>query len=167
MDGFKISFDAKYDDIFEGLEATDKADGTNLKARKLFLVIAVLFLMQVAWFAYTRSGIALIFVVLLGAMSYMLKKKIQKFNKEIAKEFEAEGKQNVILGEDVLQLNEKTVSYSEIATLYEFKHSFSLIYQENHVYIIPKNVLEEGQAEQFAALMKEKIGDKYQNISKK
>ena len=117
LDGFKISFDAKYDDIFEGLEATDKADGTNLKARKLFLVIAVLFLMQVAWFAYTRSGIALIFVVLLGAMSYMLKKKIQKFNKEIAKEFEAEGKQNVILGEDVLQLNEKTVSYSEIATL--------------------------------------------------
>lgn len=107
LDGFKISFDAKYDDIFEGLEATDKADGTNLKARKLFLVIAVLFLMQVAWFAYTRSGIALIFVVLLGAMSYMLKKKIQKFNKEIAKEFEAEGKQNVILGEDVLQLNEK------------------------------------------------------------
>ena len=88
LDGFKISFDAKYDDIFEGLEATDKADGTNLKARKLFLVIAVLFLMQVAWFAYTRSGIALIFVVLLGAMSYMLKKKIQKFNKEIAKEFE-------------------------------------------------------------------------------
>lgn len=93
--------------------------------------------------------------------------KIQKFNKEIAKEFEAEGKQNVILGEDVLQLNEKTVSYSEIATLYEFKHSFSLIYQGNHVYIIPKNVLEEGQAEQFAGLMKEKIGDKYQNISKK
>lgn len=86
--------------------------------------------MQVVWFAYTRSGIALIFVVLLGAMSYMLKKKIQKFNKEIAKEFEAEGKQNVILGEDVLQLNEKTVSYSEIATLYEFKHSFSLIYRE-------------------------------------
>lgn len=167
LDGFKISFDAKYDDIFEGLEATDKADGTNLKARKLFLVIAVLFLMQVAWFAYTRSGIALIFVVLLGAMSYMLKKKIQKLNKEIAKEFEAEGKQNVILGEDVLQLNEKTVSYSEVATLYEFKHSFSLIYQGNHVYIIPKNVLEEGQAEQFAALMKEKIGDKYQNISKK
>lgn len=107
LDGFKISFDAKYDDIFEGLEATDKADGTNLKARKLFLVIVVLFLMQVVWFAYTRSGIALIFVVLLGAMSYMLKKKIQKFNKEIAKEFEAEGKQNVILGEDVLQLNEK------------------------------------------------------------
>ena len=97
----------------------------------------------------------------------MLKKKIQKFNKEIAKEFEAEGKQNVILGEDVLQLNEKTVSYSEIATLYEFKHSFSLIYQGNHVYIIPKNVLEEGQTKQFAALMKEKIGDKYQNISKK
>ena len=97
LDGFKISFDAKYDDIFEGLEATDKADGTNLKARKLFLVIAVLFLMQVVWFAYTRSGIALIFVVLLGAMLYMLKKKIQKFNKEIAKEFEAEGKQNVIL----------------------------------------------------------------------
>lgn len=30
-----------------------------------------------------------------------------------------------------------------------------------------KNVLEEGQAEQFAALMKEKIGDKCQNISKK
>lgn len=56
-----------------------------------------------------EAGIALIFVVLLGAMSYMLKKKIQKFNKEIAKEFEAEGKQNVILGEDVLQLNEKTV----------------------------------------------------------
>lgn len=74
LDGFKISFDAKYDDIFEGLEATDKADGTNLKARKLFLVIVVLFLMQVVWFAYTRSGIALIFVVLLGAMSYMLKK---------------------------------------------------------------------------------------------
>lgn len=72
------------------------------------MVIVVLFLMQVVWFAYTRSGIALIFVVLLGAMSYMLKKKIQKFNKEIAKEFEAEGKQNVILGEDVLQLNEKT-----------------------------------------------------------
>ena len=24
LDGFKISFDAKYDDIFEGLEATDK-----------------------------------------------------------------------------------------------------------------------------------------------
>lgn len=71
------------------------------------MVIVVLFLMQVVWFAYTRSGIALIFVVLLGAMSYMLKKKIQKFNKEIAKEFEAEGKQNVILGEDVLQLNEK------------------------------------------------------------
>ena len=83
LDGFKISFDAKYDDIFEGLEATDKADGTNLKARKLFLVIVVLFLMQVVWFAYTRSGIALIFVVLLGAMSYMLKKKIQKFNKRV------------------------------------------------------------------------------------
>lgn len=43
LDGFKISFDAKYDDIFEGLEATDKADGTNLKARKLFLSLQYCF----------------------------------------------------------------------------------------------------------------------------
>lgn len=166
LDGLKISFDAKYDDIFDGLDSTDRADGTNKKTRKLFLVIGLLLLIQVGWFAYTRSGIAFIFVLILGGMALLLKKKIQRFNKEIAKEFEAEGRQEIVLGEDCFRLNDKTVSYQEVAALYEFKRSFSLIYQGNHVYIIPKNVLDEEQKQQFVAQMKEKIGEAYQNMQK-
>lgn len=167
MNDLKISFDAKYVDIFDGLESTDRADGTNRKSRKLFLVLGILMIVQVFWFMYTRSGIALIFAVVLGAMALALKKKLQKFNVEIAKAFEAEGRQTVILKDDCFMLNEKTVSYEEIVTLYEFKNSFSIIYQGNHVYVIPKNVLDEEQRQQFISKMKQEAGSVYQDLQKK
>ena len=97
----------------------------------------------------------------------LLKKRSQRFNKEIAKAFEDEGKQTVIFEEDSLKLNEKTVPYSEVSKVYELKRCFSIIYQGNHVYIIPKNVLDEAQTEEFVAAVKEKAGTAYRNMLKK
>lgn len=167
INGAYFSFDARYDDIFDGLDATDTADGTNKKTRSMYLVITILMLLQIVWFMYSGSGFALIFAVAMGALALLLKKKAQRFNKEIAKAFEDEGKQTVVFAEDFLRLNEKTVPYSEVSKVYELKRCFSIIYQGNHVYIIPKNVLDEAQTEEFVAAVKEKAGDTYQNMLKK
>ena len=163
---FTVSFDAVYADIFDGLDATDTADGTNRRTRKLYIIISLLMCIQIVWFAFSKSGIALLFAIFLGAVALMLKSKSQRFNKEIAKEFEKEGHQTVLLKEDGLMLNEKQVAYTEVAKLFDLKRCFSLIYQGNHVYIIPKNVLDEQQISAFSSAMKEKIGAAYIEASK-
>ena len=152
-----ITFEPKYGDIFDGLDSTDTADGTNCKSRNLFLV----------GFIYTRSGIALIFALVLGLLAVMLKKKSQRFNHEIAKAFEEEGTQTVVLTEENLHLNDKVVPYSEIVKFYELKRSFSIVYQGNHIYVIPKNVLEPQQSEQLVELIQQRAGSVYQNTLKK
>lgn len=162
-----ISFEAKYNDIFDGLDSTDTADGSNKKSRNLFLLLAFLMCIQLVGFVYTKSGIALIFALLMGGMALLVKNKSQKFNKEIAQEFEKEGTQKIVLGENALLLNEKEVPYSEIAKVYELKRCFSVVYQGNHIYIIPKNVLDQQQTEEFASRMKDKVGNAYQNMLQK
>lgn len=165
-EGFAFSFDAVYADVFDGLDATDTADGTNKKVRKLYLVICLLMCIQIVWFAFSRSGIALLFAILLGGMALMLKSKTQRFNREIAQAFVKEGQQTVILKDDCMMLNQKQVAYTEVAKLFDLKRCFSLIYQGNHVYIIPKNVLDEQQISAFSSAMKEKIGAAYIEASK-
>ena len=58
---FTVSFDAVYADIFDGLDATDTADGTNRRTRKLYIIISLLMCIQIVWFAFSKSGIALLF----------------------------------------------------------------------------------------------------------
>ena len=41
-EGYRIDFAVRYVDIFEGLEATDKADGTNKKPKRLFVILTLL-----------------------------------------------------------------------------------------------------------------------------
>lgn len=158
---FTVSFDAVYADIFDGLDATDTADGTNRRTRKMYIIISLLMCIQIVWFAFSKSGIALLFAIFLGAVALMLKSKSQRFNKEIAKEFEKEGHQTVLLKEDGLMLNEKQVAYTEVAKLYDLKRCFSLIYQGNHVFIIPKKTMDQEQLQTFTSLMKDKVGDAY------
>ncbi len=167
LSGLNFSFDARFDDIFDGLEATDTADGSNRKAKRMYLVLSLLTVVQIGWFAYSRSGFALIFAVILGGLAILFKKTTQRFNRDIAKAFVNEGKQTVVLGENSLCLNDKEISYQEVVKLYELKRCFSILYQGNHVYIIPKNVLDEAQTEEFVKTMKEKIGNAYQNTLKK
>lgn len=162
-----ITFEPRYGDIFDGLDSTDTADGTNRKSRRLFLLVAFLMCVQLVGFVYTHSGIALIFALILGLLAILLKKKSQRFNHEIAKAFEEEGTQTVVLTEEEIQLNDKVVPYSEIVKFYELKRSFSIVYQGNHIYIIPKNVLEPQQSEQLVELIQQRAGSVYQNTLKK
>ena len=162
-----ITFEPKYGDIFDGLDSTDTADGTNRKSRNLFLLASFLMCVQLVGFIYTRSGIALIFALVLGLLAVILKKKSQRFNHEIAKAFEEEGTQTVVLTEENLHLNDKVVPYSEIVKFYELKRSFSIVYQGNHIYVIPKNVLEPQQSEQLVELIQQRAGSVYQNTLKK
>lgn len=162
-----ITFEPRYGDIFDGLDATDTADGTNRKSRRLFLLVAFLMCVQLVGFVYTHSGIALVFALILGFLAVMLKKKSQRFNHEIAKAFEEEGTQTVELTEEEIRLNDKAVPYSEIVKFYELKRSFSIVYQGNHIYVIPKNVLEPQQSEQLVELIQQRAGSVYQNTLKK
>ncbi len=162
-----ITFEPRYGDIFDGLDSTDTADGTNRKSRRLFLLVAFLMCVQLVGFVYTHSGIALIFALILGLLAILLKKKSQRFNHEIAKAFEEEGTQTVVLTEEEIQLNDKVVPYSEIVKFYELKRSFSIVYQGNHIYVIPKNVLKPQQSEQLVELIQQRAGSVYQNTLKK
>ena len=164
---FALSFEPKYEEIFDGLDETDTVDGTNKKARKLFVALAALMCIQLVYFVFTKSGIALVFTVILGAVALLLKKRTQKCNMEIAKAFVSEGTQTVALDAQQMLLNEKPVPYEQVKTLYELKRCFSIIYQENHVYIIPKSAMDAQQKQEFSARMQEKIGDAYQNKMKK
>lgn len=164
---FALSFEPKYEEIFDGLDETDTVDGTNKKARKLFVALAALMCIQLVYFVFTRSGIALVFTAVLGAMALVLKKRTQKCNTEIAKAFASEGTQIVALGAQHIVLNEKQVPYEQVKVLYELKRCFSIIYQENHVYIIPKRAMDDQQKQEFSARMQEKIGDAYQDKMKK
>lgn len=112
-EGYRIDFAVRYVDIFEGLEATDKADGTNKKPKRLFVILTLLMCAQVIWYAYSGNGFALVFAIVLGAMALVLRNSYQKANRAIAKAFEEEGDQCVIVGEEKLYLNEKEVAYSE------------------------------------------------------
>ena len=106
------------------------------------------------------------FALLLGGVALFIKKKSQRFNRDIAIAFENEGEQHLVFEENSFHLNEKQVSYDEVVHLYELKKVFSIIYQGNHVYILPKAVMEPQQTEQFVALMKEKVSAVYEQRSK-
>lgn len=166
-EGYRIDFAVRYVDIFEGLEATDKVDGTNKKAKRLFVVLTLLMCAQVVWYAYSGNGFALVFAIVLGAMALVLRKTYQRANREIAKAFEEEGDQRVIVGDEKLYLNEKEVDYGEIVHCYQLKHCFSIIYQGNHVYVIPKSVLNVEQAQEFSSLMQQKAPGAYRDFTKK
>ena len=73
----------------------------------------------------------------------------------------------VIVGEEKLYLNEKEVAYSEIAHCYQLKHCFSIVYQGNHVYVIPKSVLNVEQAQELASLMQQKAPQAYHDLTQK
>ena len=107
-----------------------------------------------------------LFALLLGGVALFIKKKSQRFNRDIAKAFEDEGEQRLVFEENSFHLNDKQVSYDEVAHLYELKKVFSIIYQGNHVYILPKSVLDPQQTEQFVSLMKEKASAVYEQRSK-
>ena len=112
----------------------------------------------VGWiFLYTKR---------LYGVALFIKKKSQRFNRDIAIAFENEGEQHLVFEENSFHLNEKQVSYDEVVHLYELKKVFSIIYQGNHVYILPKAVMEPQQTEQFVALMKEKVSAVYEQRSK-
>ena len=81
--------------------------------------------------------------------------------------FEEEGDQRVIVGEEKLYLNEKEVAYSEIAHCYQLKHCFSIVYQGNHVYVIPKSVQNVEQAQELASLMQQKAPQAYHDLTQK
>lgn len=166
-EGYRIDFTARYIDFFESLEETDKADGTNKKPRRLFILLTLLMCVQVIGYAYTGNGFMLIFAIVLGAMALLLRKNFQKANKAIAKAFEEEGNQRVIVGEKSLFLNEQEVPYSEIGYVYKLKHCFSILYQGNHTYVLPKAVLEEEQAQEFERLMQQKVPEIYSDKTKK
>ena len=166
-EGYRIDFAVRYVEIFEGLEATDKADGTNKKPKRLFVILTLLMCAQVIWYAYSGNGFALVFAIVLGAMALVLRNSYQKANRAIAKAFEEEGDQRVIVGEEKLYLNEKEVAYSEIAHCYQLKHCFSIVYQGNHVYVIPKSVLNVEQAQELASLMQQKAPQAYHDLTQK
>ena len=128
-----ITFIPKYMDIFDGLCATDQADGTGKRARMLFVVLVLLMCVQLVGFFSTQNGFMFVFALLLGGVALFIKKQ---------------------------------VSYDEVVHLYELKKVFSIIYQGNHVYILPKAVMEPQQTEQFVALMKEKVSAVYEQRSK-
>ena len=167
LEGLKISFDPRFNDIFDGLNATDTADGTNKKTDKLYFILFVLMIMQILWVAYSRNGFAFIFVILLGGMAIVLKKKSQRFNREIAKAFEEEGTQNLIFGDSLLRFNDKEISYDEIDHFYNLKRCYSVIYQTNHVYIIPKSVLSQEENQQLLMIVDEKIPQAYEDKTRK
>ncbi len=161
-----ITFIPKYMDIFDGLCATDQADGTGKRARMLFVVLVLLMCVQLVGFFSTQNGFMFVFALLLGGVALFIKKKSQRFNRDIAIAFEKEGEQHLVFEENSFHLNEKQVSYDEVVHLYELKKVFSIIYQGNHVYILPKAVMEPQQTEQFVALMKEKVSAVYEQCSK-
>lgn len=162
-----ISFDANFNDIFDGLDATDTADGTNKKTRKLYLVLSLVMLVEIVAFASTGNGFIFVLAILMGAMAILIKKKSQRFNRQIAKEFADEGTQNVIFGEETLALNEKNIPYEEINHFYNLKRCFSIIYQQNHVYIIPKSILDDEQKEQILTIVDEMIPEAYEDKTHK
>ena len=100
-------------------------------------------------------------------LALVLRNSYQKANRAIAKAFEEEGDQRVIVGEEKLYLNEKEVAYSEIAHCYQLKHCFSIVYQGNHVYVIPKSVLNVEQAQELASLMQQKAPQAYHDLTQK
>lgn len=161
-----ITFIPKYMDIFDGLCATDQADGTGKRARMLFVALVLLMCVQLVGFFSTQNGFMFVFALLLGGVALFIKKKSQRFNRDIAIAFENEGEQHLVFEENNFHLNEKQVSYDEVVHLYELKKVFSIIYQGNHVYILPKAVMEPQQTEQFVALMKEKVSAVYEQRSK-
>lgn len=161
-----ITFVPKFMDIFDGLCATDQADGTGKRARMLFVVLVLLMCVQLVGFFSTQNGFMFLFALLLGGVALFIKKKSQRFNRDIAMAFEKEGEQRLVFEENSFHLNDKQVSYDEVAHLYELKKVFSIIYQGNHVYILPKSVLDPQQTEQFVSLMKEKASAVYEQRSK-
>ena len=61
-----ITFIPKYMDIFDGLCATDQADGTGKRARMLFVVLVLLMCVQLVGFFSTQNGFMFVFALLLG-----------------------------------------------------------------------------------------------------
>lgn len=70
-----ITFIPKYMDIFDGLCATDQADGTGKRARMLFVVLVLLMCVQLVGFSLHKTALCLCLHCCWAVSHCLLRKK--------------------------------------------------------------------------------------------
>lgn len=161
-DRVEIKFKVTYEDVMKGLAETDKRDGTQRKNKVRRGMLLILAALELIAFMQTRNGFTLILALIFGGMAIYLQKRGMGINHQIAKAFEAEEGQSLVLAPDGMEVTGKKVGYQEDVRVFDLEECFSLIYQKNHVFIIPKRLLTPEQICGIERKLKGILGDAYE-----
>lgn len=161
-DRVEVDFKVTYEDVMKGLAETDKRDGTQRKNKVRRGMLLILAALELIAFMQTRNGFTLILALIFGGMAIYLQKRGMGINHQIAKAFEAEEGQSLALAPDGMEVTGKKVGYQEDVRVFDLEECFSLIYQKNHVFIIPKRLLTPEQRCGIERKLKGILGDAYE-----
>lgn len=161
----QLRFQVKEEEVTWTLDQMDRQQGSNKKQKLIFAMFMAIAAIDAYQFVSTKSGFALILTMLFLILGVFYKKKSNFTNRRLAEAFAADPEQVVDVLEQELKLTDRSTSYEEIKTLYEFKQSFGMHYMENYYFVIPKRVFQdEEQLQQFCTWMEQKLGSRYQRV---
>ncbi len=163
----ELTYHVDADEVFTALNKVDVLTGAAKKHRAVFGMLMIVVALYVVVFFRDRNGICLVLAAVFALLGIFVRQRAMKGNAALAKAFDAEAQQTVRVQWTQLQLGERTVGYQEINNLYEFKQSFTVRYQENRYYVIPKRVFGEEQMEEFVSRMKAQLGERYEDQSQR
>lgn len=164
---FHLEFQVTADEVFAALNKVDVLSGAARKNRAFFGMLLIIVALYVISFFTERKGIALVLAGVFAMLALYVRRRALKGNYQLAKAFEADEKQVLDAAWTQLVLGERTVGYSDVVALYQFKESYTFRYMGNHYYVIPKRVFAEGQEADFLSMMQAQLGDKYTDHSYK
>ena len=166
-ESLRVTYQVKADEIFDTLEKMDKLLGTNKKQQAVFAMIMAIAAIDAYQFITTKSGFALLLMLLFLVLGVFYKKKSSFANRQLAEAFEKDPEQVVEARYTELQLTDRATSYHDIEVMYEFKKSFGLRFMKSYYFVIPKRVFTEEQLLQFREMMKAQLQEKYDDRSDK
>lgn len=164
-DQVEIEFHVSYDDVIKGLNHTDKQDGTTRKKRIRYMLVMAVAALELIAFMQSKSGFALIFAIIFCGLGIYINKKSSGVNHRIATAFAEEEQQTFFVNDEQIKLSNSPVDFSEVVKLFETDDCFSMVYQRNRVFIIPKRLLTEQECYGVTRKLKSVLGDTYENFT--
>lgn len=164
-EGLRVTFQVTEQEVYEGLCKMDKLQGSSRKQKAVFGLLMAIAALDFFQFLTEKNGIALLLCLAFVLLAMFYKQRSLVANRKLAAAFAADPQQVVEAQYSQLLLTDRATSYQDIQVLYEFGESFGLRYLGSYYFVLPKRVFSPQQLEDFRALMKSELGERYDDRS--
>ena len=165
--GLHFQYHVTADEVYAALNKVDVLSGAAKKNRAVFGMLLIIVALYIITFFKDKNGIPLVMAAIFSFLALSIRRHAMKSNADLAKSFEEDPEQVVDVQWTQIQLGERSLAYKDINAMYRFRESITIRHGENHYYVMPLRIFEEGQLEEFESQMKAQLGDRYQDHSHK